>query len=130
MSMVKRHAEAFEEMRHDLIQIALESGAVKLDDDGETLLTQCNADAERRAYARARPKAPADAAHLPLADGSSIPIKISAPHSTTSSARASSIAGTSRPSALAVFRLITSSYLVGCCTGRTAGLSPLRMRST
>ena len=43
-------------------------------------------------------------------------------YSMTSSARASSIAGTSRPSALAVFRLITSSYLVGCCTGRTAGL--------
>jgi hypothetical protein len=53
MSMVKRDAEAFEEMRHDLIQIALETGAVKLDDDGETLRTQCNADAERHAYARA-----------------------------------------------------------------------------
>ena len=36
----------------------------------------------------------------------------------------------SRPSALAVFRLITSSYLVGACTGRSAGFSPLRMRST
>src|SRR5262245_21336048 len=32
-------------------------------------------------------------------------------HSITSSARASSIGGTSRPSALAVFRLIASSYL-------------------
>jgi hypothetical protein len=54
MSMVKRQAEAFEEMRHDLIQIALKTGAIKLDDDdGETLLTQCNADAERHAYARA-----------------------------------------------------------------------------
>src|SRR5262245_187275 len=51
-------------------------------------------------------------------------------HSITSSARASSDGGTSRPSALAVFRLITSSYLVGACTGRSAGLSPLRMRST
>ena len=51
-------------------------------------------------------------------------------HSITSSARASSIAGTSRPSALAVLRLITSSYLVGACTGRSAGFSPLRMRST
>jgi hypothetical protein len=27
-------------------------------------------------------------------------------------------------------RLITSSYLVGACTGKSAGLSPLRMRST
>src|SRR5262249_27953152 len=51
-------------------------------------------------------------------------------HSITSSARASSVGGTSRPSALAVFRLITSSYLVGACTGRSAGFSPLRMRST
>src|SRR6266498_4721298 len=34
-------------------------------------------------------------------------------HSITSSARASSIGGMSKPSVLAVFRLITSSYLVG-----------------
>src|SRR5262249_28071167 len=50
--------------------------------------------------------------------------------SITSSARASSCGGTSRPSALAVLRLITSSYLVGACTGRSAGFSPLRMQST
>ena len=36
----------------------------------------------------------------------------------------------SMPSALAVLRLITSSYLVGACTGRSAGFSPLRIRST
>ena len=52
------------------------------------------------------------------------------PHSITSSARASSDAGTSRPSALAVLRLMTSSYLVGACTGRSAGFSPFRIRST
>jgi hypothetical protein len=52
------------------------------------------------------------------------------PHSITSSARASTVAGISRPSAFAVLRLITSSYLVGACTGRSAGFSPLRMRST
>src|SRR5262245_49511587 len=40
--------------------------------------------------------------------------KIAFPHSITSSARASSVAGTSRPSALAVLRLITSSNFVGC----------------
>ena len=40
------------------------------------------------------------------------------------------VGGTSRPSAFAVLRLITSSYLVGACTGRSAGFSPLRMRST
>ena len=51
-------------------------------------------------------------------------------HSITSSARASNVGGTSRPSALAVLRLITSSYLVGACTGRSAGFSPLRIRST
>src|SRR5262249_38736684 len=50
-------------------------------------------------------------------------------HSNTSSARASSVGGTSRPSALAVLRLITSSYLVGAWTGRSAGFSPVRMRS-
>jgi hypothetical protein len=41
-------------------------------------------------------------------------------------ARASSCAGKSRPSALAVFILMTSLYLVGACTGRSAGFSPLR----
>src|SRR5262245_22842401 len=51
-------------------------------------------------------------------------------HSITSSARVSNVVGTSRPSVLAVLRLITSSYLVGACTGRSAGFSPLRMRST
>jgi hypothetical protein len=34
-----------------------------------------------------------------------------------------------QPSVLAVLRLMTSSYLVGFCTGRSAGFSPLRMRS-
>src|SRR5262245_36218820 len=51
-------------------------------------------------------------------------------HSITSSARESSVGGISRPRALAVLRLITSSYLVGACTGSSPGFSPLRMRST
>src|SRR5262245_51902804 len=51
-------------------------------------------------------------------------------HSITSSARASSVGGTSRPSAFAVLRLITNSYLVGAWTGRSPGFSPLRIRST
>src|SRR5262249_61377432 len=51
-------------------------------------------------------------------------------HSITSSARASRLSGTVRPSALAALRLITSSYLVGCCTGRSAGLAPLWMGAT
>ena len=51
-------------------------------------------------------------------------------HSITSSARASSVGGTMMPSAFAVFRLITSSNLVGCSTGRSAGFAPLKILST
>src|SRR5262249_28046049 len=51
-------------------------------------------------------------------------------HSIPASARASTVVGMSRPSALAVLRLMTSSNLVGACTGSSAGFSPLRMRST
>src|SRR4051794_16876387 len=51
-------------------------------------------------------------------------------HSITSSASASSVAGTVRPSARAVFRLITSSNRVGCTTGRSAGLASLRILPT
>src|SRR5262245_29066456 len=51
-------------------------------------------------------------------------------YSITSSARARRVGGTSRPSALAVLRLTTNSYLVGACTGKSAALSPFRMRST
>src|SRR5437763_14068718 len=50
------------------------------------------------------------------------------PHSITSSAVESSVGGTVRPSILAVVRLMTSSKLVDCTTGRLAGFSPLRMR--
>jgi hypothetical protein len=39
----------------------------------------------------------------------------------TSSARASNVGGIVKPNILAVFKLITSSYLVGACTGRSAG---------
>src|SRR6266853_251971 len=45
--------------------------------------------------------------------------ELAALHSITSSARASSIGGTSRPSAFAVLRLITNSSLTGCITGRS-----------
>src|SRR5262245_49846932 len=56
--------------------------------------------------------------HLPLASH----------HSITSSARASSVGGTSRPSALAVLRLITSSYLFGRCKGRVAWFYTAQLR--
>jgi hypothetical protein len=49
-------------------------------------------------------------------------------HSITSSASASNLSGISRPSALAVLALITSSNFVGSRTGRSPGFSPLRMR--
>src|SRR5262249_10883700 len=49
-------------------------------------------------------------------------------HSMTSSASASRVGDTSMPSVRAVCRLRTSSNLVGCITGRSAGFSPLRMR--
>jgi hypothetical protein len=51
-------------------------------------------------------------------------------HSITSSAATSRPGGTVRPSAFAVLRLMTVSYLVGTCTGRSAGFAPRRMRST
>ena len=49
-------------------------------------------------------------------------------YSITSSAVASSESGTARPSALVDLRLITSSNVVGACTGRSLGFSPLRTR--
>src|ERR1019366_5808121 len=48
--------------------------------------------------------------------------ELAPPHSITSSARASSVGGMVMPSVLVVLRLITSSNLVGCSTGRSAGL--------
>src|SRR5262249_23222362 len=51
-------------------------------------------------------------------------------HSITSSASATKLLGISRPSALAALRLMLNSYLLGCCTGNSAGFAPLRMRST
>jgi hypothetical protein len=50
------------------------------------------------------------------------------PYSITSSARASSIGGTVRLRALAATRLIAKSKMAGCMTGKSAGLSPFRMR--
>ena len=49
-------------------------------------------------------------------------------YSITESARASKLGGKVMPRALAAFMLMTSSILVACWTGRSAGFSPLRMR--
>jgi hypothetical protein len=56
--------------------------------------------------------------------------ELAALHSITSSARASSVGGTSKPSVFAVFRLMTNSNFVGSWTGRSAGFAPLRIRAT
>jgi hypothetical protein len=50
----------------------------------------------------------------PLFGATTGPMHCSKNHSTTSSARASSVGGTSSPSAFAVWRLMTSSNLVAC----------------
>jgi hypothetical protein len=47
----------------------------------------------------------------------------------TPSAVASSVSGMVRPRALAVFRLMTNTNLVGCRTGRSPGLAPLKTAS-
>ena len=45
-------------------------------------------------------------------------------------ARASTFGGIVNPICFAVFRLMMSSNFVGCSTGRSAGLAPLRILST
>jgi hypothetical protein len=63
--------------------------------------------------------------------GSGIPMTVDAGdrrrYSMTSSARAKSACGRVRPSACAVFRLMTSSNLVGCSTGSSEGFAPFRI---
>jgi hypothetical protein len=49
-------------------------------------------------------------------------------YSMTSSASAINLSGTSRPSIFAVLRFMIISNLVGNSTGKSAGLSPLRIR--
>jgi hypothetical protein len=51
-------------------------------------------------------------------------------YSITSSARAITVPGIVSPSAFAVFIFTANSNSVGSCTGKPAGLAPLRMRST
>src|SRR6266542_414264 len=63
-----------------------------------------------------------------IAPSATLPAGGALRYSITSSAVASSDGGTVRPSAFAAFRLMTSSNLVDCTTGRSAGFSPLRIR--
>src|ERR1700758_3878544 len=59
----------------------------------------------------------APSATLPFTIGAGVAL----PYSITSSARASRVGGTVRPSALAVLRLMINSSFVACWTGRSAG---------
>ena len=56
------------------------------------------------------------------------PCTVATIYSITSSATESSDGGTVSPSILAVSALMTSSNLVDCTTGNSAGFTPLRMR--
>src|SRR6516164_6157418 len=68
-----------------------------------------------------------DVCFVPKADSCSA---ANVAYSITSSAETTSEDGMLMPSALAVVRLITVSNFVGACTGKSAGFSPLRIRST
>jgi hypothetical protein len=81
--------------------------------------TAAKPDHRHRRTLRARSQRPRDRRPTEQAD------ELPPPHSITSSARASRVAGISRPSVLAVSALITSSNLVAC---KSAGLAPLRTR--
>jgi hypothetical protein len=77
---------------------------------------------EGRVRARRRPPTPSSAMATSPEAGSL--------YSITWSARASIDGGMVRPSALAVFKLITNSNFVGCSTGRSAGFAPFKILST
>ena len=98
----------------------------------------------RRRRAQSRPRSPARSARAhrarsyegiehpakPTAARRSWPRWSSTSYSMTWSARPSTDGGIVRPSALAVFKLMTNSNRVGCSTGRSAGFAPLRILST
>src|SRR5215831_16831500 len=81
-------------------------------------------DHRQRRLLRARPERPGDSRAAEQRD------ELTPLHSITSSARASSVCGTSRSRALAVLRLMTSSNLVEDCTGKPCVAAPRRIRST
>ena len=84
------------------------------------------------------PYVPSNFRHAPSADIRMHDLTVSSgprgdipvPYSSRSSARETSEGVTVIPSALAVLRLNTNSSLVGCSTGRSAGLMPLNILST
>ena len=81
---------------------------------------------DAKCHVRFTPESDAECAHSNVRYA---PIANSCAASTIdqSSARSSTVGGTFRPSALAVFKLIMSSNLVGCSTGISRGFEPLRI---
>src|SRR5262249_6726136 len=82
----------------------------------------------RKAHPRRSTTALSDRAQLPGV--SEQRDEVAPPHSITSSARAISVGGTSRPSTFAVLRLMTNSNLVGCSIGNSEAFAPLRILTT
>jgi hypothetical protein len=80
----------------------------------------------RSTHGRNAPKATTGRLNVARRDGPEADFRPA--YSITSSAAASSDGGTVRSSNLAVWVLMTSSNLLDCITGKSAGLSPLRMR--
>lgn len=53
MGMAKRQMEEFEELRHRLEEVAVDTGAIQYDDETDAFVSRWNGDAEKHAYARA-----------------------------------------------------------------------------
>src|SRR5262245_56401529 len=104
-------AERCQQTRHRLWRIRMD-----ISDDGNGWLPRARRERPKK---RRRDRGAADKRD-----------ELAALHSITLSARRTRPAGTSCPIALAVFRLITSSNVVGCSTGRSAGFAPLRILAT
>src|SRR5262249_4455908 len=85
---------------------------------------------QRRRAAEERDEPPPPHALLLVQGSDPTTSRTSQLHSITLSAIAITPDGMVIPSALAVLRLITNSYLVACITGRAAAFSPLRIRPT
>src|SRR6266540_3669528 len=92
--------------------------------DREARRSHLHAHLNRLALLRARPERPRDGSAAESQD------ELAAFHSITSSARKRTAVGNSMPMAVAVLRLTTNWYFVGCSTDRSAGFAPLRIFAT
>ena len=110
-----------------LIEIWLECAVEETDDRGRKTRTTEAKDRRRGIPQGSRPADLRDSRLQAKRPAIKAP---AASQRTTSSARDKRLPGTATPSARAVFRLISSSNFCGCWTGRSAGLAPLKIRST